>query len=70
MRMRMLTAMREVPVSARYPLLVLTFALTTLPAFADWQIYGQNAQHSSQSNVRGRPVTAVLLEHTVDNHPQ
>ena len=66
MRMRMLPAMREV----RYSLLVLTFALTTLPASADWQIYGKNAQHSSQSNVRGRPLTAVLWHTAVDNHPQ
>ena len=70
MHMRILAAMREVTVSARYPLLVATFALTTLSASADWQIYGKNAQHSSQSNVRGRPLTAVLWHTAVDNHPQ
>ena len=51
MRMEMLAALRERTVLVRYPLAVLAFALTTLSASADWQIYGKNAQHSSQSNV-------------------
>lgn len=48
--------------------LFVLFAIVS--ASADWQIYGKNAQHSSQSNIRGRPLTAVLWHTAVDNHPQ
>ena len=70
MRMKMLAAPREITALMRYPLLTLLFALTTWPASADWQIYGKNAQHSSQSDVRGRPLTAILWNTPVDYHPQ
>ena len=47
------------------------FILIALPfaAFADWQVYGGNPQHTGQSNVEGEALSAISWQTRVDYYP-
>lgn len=48
---------------------LLATALIPIPAFADWPMFGGNAQHTAISNTKGRALTQLLWQTPVDLHP-
>jgi hypothetical protein len=64
-----LPALKTVSSRASFLFTFLGAMFVAFPALADWPMYGNNAQHAGQSNVRGRSLTTLLWQTPVDYHP-